>query len=90
MTSRPPSLVSAGDLPAIALVFLGAYGAFGLDGLAHYTLALCSQHTVLANVTIWSEAMSGLALLLTAALLFTRRLASGRRPANERILHGNS
>jgi len=45
------------------LALLGVYGAFGLDGLAHYTLALCSEHTVLANVTIWSEALTGLLLI---------------------------
>src|SRR5258706_13594029 len=41
---------------AASLLLLGLYGAFGLDGLAHYTLALCSEHTLLANLTIWSEA----------------------------------
>jgi hypothetical protein len=62
-------------LPALALLFLAAYGAFGLDGLAHYTLALCSEHTLLANITIWSEAVTGMVLLLAAAVLFARRLA---------------
>lgn len=60
-------------LPALALLFLALYGAFGLDGLAHYTLALCSEHTLLANITIWSEAITGVVLLLTSAVLFTRR-----------------
>ena len=27
----------------------------------HYTLALCSEHTLVTNVTIWSEAGAGLA-----------------------------
>jgi hypothetical protein len=61
-------------LPALALLCLGVYGALGLDGLAHYTLALCSEHTLLANITIWSEALTGLALLLTSTVLFFRRL----------------
>jgi len=59
---------------APALAVLGIYGAFGLDGLAHYTLALCSEHTFVANLTIWSEAGTGLALLLASALLLVRRL----------------
>jgi len=62
-------------LPALALLFLAAYGAFGLDGLTHYTLALCSEHTLLANITIWSEAATGMALLLASAVLFARQLA---------------
>ena len=51
-----------------AVLLLGIYGAFGLDGLAHYTLALCSEHTLSANITIWSEATMGLSLLLASAL----------------------
>src|SRR5437763_599084 len=53
---------------AVAIPLLGLYGAFGLDGLAHYTLALCSEHTVMANVTIWSEAIAGVLLLFASAL----------------------
>lgn len=66
-------------LPALALLFLAVYGAFGLDGLAHYTLALCSEHTLLANITIWSEAVTGVVLLLGSAVLFARQFAP--RPA---------
>lgn len=61
-------------LPALALLFLALYGAFGLDGLAHYTLAPCSEHTLLANITIWSEAVTGMVLLLASAVLFARQL----------------
>ena len=39
-----------------------AWGALGLDGLAHYSLALCSEHTLATNVTIWAEAVTGVAL----------------------------
>jgi hypothetical protein len=60
-------------LPALALLFLGSYGAFGLDGLAHYTLALCSEHTLLANVTVWAQAITGVVLLLASAALFARQ-----------------
>jgi len=66
-------------LPAIALLTLAVYGALGLDGLLHYTLGLCSQHTLLANLTIWAEAVTGLTLLLASALLLARRV--GARPA---------
>jgi hypothetical protein len=62
-------------LPALALLCLAMYGAFGLDGLAHYTLAFCSEHTFVSNITIWSEAATGLLLLLVSAVLFARRLA---------------
>ena len=41
---------------------LALYGLPGLDGLAHYTLALCSEHTLTMNLTIWFEVLSGLAL----------------------------
>jgi hypothetical protein len=71
-------LFKLGTLTA-ATVVLGAYGALGLDGLAHYTLALCSEHTILANVTIWSEAITGFLLLLASALIIGRRSSPGRR-----------
>jgi hypothetical protein len=45
---------------------LAAYGALGLDGLGHYALALCSQHTLAMNLTIWFEVASGAALALFA------------------------
>jgi len=56
-------------------VLIAAYGAFGLDGLLHYTLALCSQHTVMTNVTIWSEAASGLVLMLAGSVAAKRTFA---------------
>lgn len=63
-----------------ALLLLGVYGAFGLDGLAHYTLALCSELTVLANVTIWAEATTGVVLLLSSSLVLSRRFSTSRKP----------
>lgn len=69
-------------LPALALLFLAVYGAFGLDGLAHYTLALCSEYTLLANITIWSEAITGMVLLLASAVLFARQLTPRRALRN--------
>ena len=59
---------------AAAAALIAAYGALGLDGLAHYALALCSEHTVATNVTIWSEATSGLCLLLASAVLATKHV----------------
>ena len=59
----------------LGAILLGAYGALGLDALAHYTLALCSEHSLAANLTIGFEAVAGFALLLAAALLAGRTLA---------------
>jgi hypothetical protein len=54
------------------------YGAVGMDGLAHYTLALCSEHTLATNLTIWFEVGAGLALLLAAATFIGRTLVIGQ------------
>lgn len=51
-----------------AMAAVAAYGLLGLDGLGHYTLALCSEHTLAANATIWFEVLSGLALAFVAIL----------------------
>jgi len=59
-------------LPAFGVALVGVYGAFGLDGLAHYTLALCSEHSLATNITIWAEALSGLLLLLASAVSLSR------------------
>jgi hypothetical protein len=45
---------------------LGIYGVLGLDGLAHYTLALCADHTWAMNLTIWFEAVAGVTLAIAA------------------------
>lgn len=65
-------------LHALGVSLVAAYGALGLDGLAHYTLALCSAHTLAANVTIWSEVISGLVLMLASALWLTRHMTHRR------------
>ena len=65
-------------LHAIGIALISVYGAFGLDGLLHYTLALCSQHTLVTNITIWSEAISGFVLMLAAALILSRRVVDMR------------
>ncbi len=66
-------------LPIIGALSLAGYGAFGLDGLAHYTLALCSEHTLVTNITIWSEAISGLLLLLAGTVLAARQVQAKAR-----------
>jgi hypothetical protein len=69
-------------LRAFGVMLVGVYGAFGLDGLAHYTLALCSEHTLATNVTIWSEAVAGLVLMTASALFLGSSITAkiGRKP----------
>jgi hypothetical protein len=59
----------------LGLALVAAYGAVGIDGLAHYTLALCSEHTLATNLTIWFEVLAGLSLLLGSAVLIGRTLS---------------
>ena len=61
---------------ALGAVFIAAYGALGLDGLAHYSLALCSEHTLATNLTIWFEAVTGLLLALASTAMLVRKAAS--------------
>lgn len=65
------------NVPGALLV--GAYGALGLYGLGHYTLALCSEYVLTTNVTIWFEATVGFALMLASALLIARRVVHSRQ-----------
>ena len=58
---------------ATAALFFAAYGAFGLDGLAHYTLALCSEHTLATNLSIWFEAVAGVTLAGSAGCFAWRQ-----------------
>jgi len=58
------------------LVLLAVYGALGLDGLAHYTLAPVSAHRLDMNLTIWFEVAAALAVLAVVAKL---ALSSGPR-----------
>lgn len=61
-----------------ALGVFAVYGALGLDGLLHYTLGLCSEHTAVANLTIAAESLTGLGLVLASAVLAWRYLSTGR------------
>jgi hypothetical protein len=64
----------------VGATFLLAYGAMGLDGLGHYWLALCSEHSIAANITIWAEAVTG-ALLAVSCGVFITRVVRGNRLA---------
>lgn len=75
-------LLTRAKWPQLGLAVLGLYGAFGLDGLLHYTLALCSEHTLLTNLTIWSEAAAGLVLMVVCVLAIRRRWR-GRLPTRD-------
>lgn len=55
------------------LAVLGVYGAFGLDGLGHYTLAPLSVHTTAMNATILLEVVTGFMLLAAVASRMRQR-----------------
>lgn len=48
------------------LVTIAIYGAIGLDGLGHYSLAPLSAHTFTMNLSIWLEAITAIMVLITA------------------------
>jgi hypothetical protein len=56
---------SLGWLRSGALL-LAIYGALGLAGLLHYTLALCGEHTLATNLTIWFEVLTGATLAVSS------------------------
>ena len=56
------------------LAVLGIYGALGIDGLGHYTIAPLSAHTFTMNLTIWLEAATAVLLLAAVVSLMLRRL----------------
>jgi hypothetical protein len=64
----------------IAACLLLIYGLLGVDGLLHYTLALCSEHTLATNITIWTEVLLGLMLACAAAVWFRRLACLNARP----------
>jgi hypothetical protein len=61
-----------GGWKRIAAVLLIIYGLLGTDGLLHYTLALCSEHSLATNITIWAEVLLGVVLACTAAIRLKR------------------
>ena len=52
------------QLRVAGLLVLAVYAAFGVDGLAHYTLAPLSAHTGMMNFTILFEVAAALLLLV--------------------------
>jgi hypothetical protein len=58
--------------PLAGLCLLAIYGAAGLYGLAHYTLAPLSAHTLMMNANIWLEAGAAVALLTMVAVSIAR------------------
>ena len=57
---------------SMGALLLAVYGALGLGGLAHYSLALCAEHTVATNLTIWFEVVSGVALAVLSGVFLCR------------------
>lgn len=74
-------LVCGSKLKSLGLALVAAYGATGIDGLAHYTLALCSEHTLATNLTIWFEVLAGMSLLMASSLLIGRSISTSGRKA---------
>jgi hypothetical protein len=71
------AVLSAAGWYTTAALFFAAYGAFGLDGLGHYTLALCSEHTPIMNFSIWFEAVAGVTLAASAGWFALRQARPG-------------
>ncbi|APW44238.1 hypothetical protein [Rhodoferax saidenbachensis] len=67
-------IVSRLGLHALGALLLMAYGVCGLDGLLHYTLALCTEHTLATNLTIWFEVLAGSALAVGAVCMAWHRV----------------
>ena len=58
----------------IGLVTVAVYGAIGLDGLGHYSLAPISAHTFVMNLTIWLEAITAVIVLIVVTGLMLHHL----------------
>lgn len=72
------ALRSLGWLRSGALL-LAVYGALGLAGLLHYTLALCSAHTLATNLTIGFEVVAGASLAVASLGLAWRAISRAGR-----------
>jgi hypothetical protein len=66
---------------SFGLTLLALYAGLGFAGLLHYTRASIAHHSVMMNVTIWTEA--GAATLLLINVVALRRTA-GEMPHNRR------
>ena len=67
-------LVTRTPWPLPGLLLIGAWAGLGFDGLAHYTLAPVSAHSLAMNLTIWSEVLAAALLLAATAVLVLRKL----------------
>ena len=77
-------LVTRSRWPLPGLLLIGAWAGLGFDGLAHYSLAPMSAHSLAMNLTIWSEVLAAALLLAATAVLVLKtlwpaRLAEGGR-----------
>lgn len=72
----------------VAAALLMVYGLLGTDGLLHYTLALCSEHTWGTNLSIWAEVLSGITLACAAAVQGWRVHQRRRGVAGGSPVHG--
>jgi len=61
------------------LALLAIYGALGLFGLGHYTVAPMAAHTSTMHLTIALEAATGVLLMITGAGLMLKRLREGSK-----------
>ena len=73
-------LVARTRLKLPGLVLIAAYGASGIDGLAHFMQGLCAEQTLAINLSIWFEVLARLSLLslLPTSARFIRRTVSKR------------
>lgn len=58
------------------LAVIAVYGAFGLDGLTHYTLAPISAHTFTMNLSIWLEAVTAALVLIAVSGMMAGHIRS--------------
>ena len=73
-------LVARTRLKLPGLVLIAAYGASGIDGLAHFTQGLCAEQTLAINLSIWFEVLARLSQssLLPTSARFIGRTVSKR------------
>ena len=71
-------LVTRTRWPLPGLLLIAAYAGLGFDGLAHYSLAPMSAHSLAMNLTIWSEVVAAALLLAATALLVLKTLRPAR------------
>ncbi len=69
-------LVTRTPWALLGLLLIGAYAGLGFDGLAHYSLAPMSAHSLAMNLTIWSEVVAAALLMAATVVLVLQRLAA--------------